>query len=69
MSEIAELLIAVATLITAVGAVWIGFRNSKHIRKVERLTNGMQTKLVDEVRKASFAAGQKSEKDKNGNQS
>jgi hypothetical protein len=64
VGEIAQLLTAIATLIVAVGGVVIGLRNSTHIKKVEAATNGMKNDLVDEVRKASFAAGEKSEKDK-----
>lgn len=63
----ALIITAVGTLLTAVmGAygVVISKRNSKHIKKVEAATNGMKDQLVEEVRKASFKAGEKSEKDK-----
>jgi hypothetical protein len=45
-------------------AVVVSEANSVHMLKVEAATNGMKTDLVNEVRKASFAAGAKSEKDK-----
>lgn len=35
-----------------------------HVEKVEKATNGMKTELVEEVRRASFAKGVKSETDK-----
>lgn len=34
------------------------------VEEVHKATNGMKHELVEEVRKASFAAGEKSEKDK-----
>lgn len=36
----------------------------EHVEKVEKATNGMKHELVEEVRKASFAKGVKSETDK-----
>lgn len=45
-------------------AVVASEKNSAHILKVEAATNGMKTELVNEVRKASFAAGEKAEKAK-----
>lgn len=64
-----------ATLITAIsGFVVLVRRNDDvkaevidvkaHVHKVEAATNGMKTELVNEVRKASFAQGVKSETDK-----
>lgn len=37
---------------------------SEKLNHVIQLTNGMKSELVDEVRKASFAQGEKSEKEK-----
>lgn len=63
-AEVAQILTALATFVASTGAVVVGIRNSAHIMKVEKATNGMKTELVNEVRQASFAAGEKSEKDK-----
>ena len=63
----AETLKGVALVITAVATLYnviVTKRNGEHIKRVEHATNGMKAELVDEVRKASFAAGEKSEKDK-----
>jgi hypothetical protein len=61
----------IITALAAVGSVWASLRNSArikqvatHVEKVEAATNGMKEQLVNEVRAASFAAGEKSEKDK-----
>lgn len=37
---------------------------SEQVEEVHKATNGMKAQLVDEVRKASFAAGEKSEQNK-----
>jgi len=67
LTAVALIITAVGTLLTAVGAFYgviVSKRNGEHIKKVEHATNGMKAELVDEVRKASFAAGEKSQKDK-----
>lgn len=58
---------AVGTLLTAVGTLYnivVAKRTHADVKRVEYLTNGMKAELVEEVRKASFAAGEKSEHDK-----
>lgn len=64
MSEAASLILAIATLISAVSGFIVSLHNSKKIDAVRHLTNGMKTELVDEVRRSSFAKGVKAEKDK-----
>jgi hypothetical protein len=70
----APTLTAIALVITAIGStisalatfynIAVSKQNAAHLQKVEAATNGMKTELVNEVRQASFAAGEKSEKEK-----
>lgn len=62
--ETAQVITALATLVAAVGALIVGLRNSRKIEEVHKSTNGKMEQLVTEVRAASFAAGEKAEKDK-----
>ena len=55
--EIAQILVALATLMTATGGVIIGIRNSREIKQVKEtgektheLTNSKMTQLINEVR-------------------
>jgi hypothetical protein len=76
LTAIALIITACGTVLTAATAfygVLVSKRNGEriqqvasHVEKVERATNGMKSELVSEVRQASFAAGEKSEKDKGG---
>jgi hypothetical protein len=61
----------IITALAAFGAFLNSLRNARsikevaiHVVKVEAATNGMKSELVNEVRSASFAAGEKSEKDR-----
>lgn len=52
------------TGMAALGAFLNSLRNSRKIEEVRLNTNGKMEELVTEVRAASFAAGQKDEKEK-----
>jgi autotransporter translocation and assembly factor TamB len=62
--EIAQLITSAATLIGVIVGGVVSLRNSTKIDEVHKSTNGKMDQLVTEVRAASFAAGQKDEKDK-----
>jgi hypothetical protein len=62
-TEVALIITALATLVSSVGALLIGLRNSRKIEEVHKSTNGKMDQLVTEVRNASFAKGQKDQKD------
>jgi len=55
--EIAQIIVAVATLVSSIGAIFIGLHNTVKIAAVERATNGIVTKLVDSTATASKAEG------------
>lgn len=55
-------------MILALGAAWLELRRRSNIvadkvEVVHKATNSMKDELVEEVRKASFAEGKKSEQD------
>jgi hypothetical protein len=59
-AEVALIVTATASLITSVGGiVGLFFK----MEAVQKSTDGMKNELVDEVRKASFAKGEKSATD------
>jgi hypothetical protein len=62
-TEVALIITSLATLVTAVGAVVIGVRNSGKISDVKRATDGMKDQLVAATQKSAFAEGQKQEVD------
>lgn len=57
MNDLAQIIVAVATLISSIGAVLIGWRNSQKIETVRVATDGLVTKLVDKTAEASKAVG------------
>ncbi len=57
IGEIAQLIASIATLITAVGAVVIGLRNSRKIEEVHVATNSMKDQLVASTALAANAQG------------
>jgi hypothetical protein len=62
VSELAELLTAIAALLGALVGVYgviVSRRNSRSILRVERATNGMQGQLIEAVRAEAHAAGAK----------
>jgi alpha-L-fucosidase len=73
-SELTELLKSLAALFTPLilaYSIWVSRKNGQKIDVVHELakqvqveTNGMKSELVEEVRRASFAKGVKSETDK-----
>lgn len=57
MGEVAQLITSLATLIAAIGALWIGLRNSNKIEGVRQATNGLTNKLVALTATSSKAEG------------
>lgn len=57
MTDLATLIFAIATLVTAVAGLVVSLRNSSKIEKVHELTNSRMTQLVDEVRSGAHGAG------------
>lgn len=62
--DVALVITSLATLVTALGSVVIGIRNSGKIAEVHRSTNGKMEELVRVVKAASFAEGEKAEFDR-----
>lgn len=62
--DVALVITSLATLVTAIGGVVIGIRNSSKIAEVHRSTNGKMEELVRVVKAASFAEGEKAEFDR-----
>jgi len=57
--EVAQVIIAVATLVTAAGGVIIGIINTRKIRDVHDSTNGKMQELLDVTRTSAEARGLK----------
>jgi hypothetical protein len=62
-AELAQLITAMATLVTAVSALVVGIRNSRKIEEVHKSTNGKMEELLNVTRDAAHAKGMKDEKD------
>lgn len=56
-AEIAQILIALATLVTAVGGVIIGVRNTREIKEVHKTTNSLAERTEGLARSAGMAEG------------
>jgi hypothetical protein len=56
-SEIAQIILSIATLVTACGGVAIGLRNSRRIEDVHKATNGMAAKLAEVTGEVKYAEG------------
>lgn len=54
---IAAIILALATLVTSVGGVIIGLRNSRKIAEVHTLTNSMATRAEALAKKTGLAEG------------
>lgn len=55
----------IGTIIGTFATVVMAYFSLKaKLAEIQKMTNGMKTELVNEVRKSSFAAGAKSETDK-----
>ncbi len=57
MRDLALLVSSFATLITAIGSLVIGIRNTRKIELVHKATNSMKDELVRSTAKASEAEG------------
>ncbi len=66
MGEAAQLLTALATLVTAIAGLIIGIRNTRKIEAVRHATNSLTDRLVETTKTEAHAAGVKEEKDRNG---
>ena len=55
--EIAQVIVSVATLVTAIGGVLIGLRNSRKINDVHDLTNGKMDKFLAVTKTSATAEG------------
>jgi hypothetical protein len=64
IDSLAVVITSVATLVTAVGGAIIGISNARKLTQVHESTNGKMEELLRVVREASFAAGQKDQKEK-----
>jgi hypothetical protein len=65
-AELAPLITSIATLLGVIINGFISARNGRKLSVVHNAVNGKMEELVKEVRKASFAEGEKAEKDKDG---
>lgn len=64
MNDIAQIIVALATLVTAVGGLVVSLRNGRNVARVaadvqtiEKATNSMKDQLVAATGKAAFAEG------------
>ncbi len=57
MSETAQIITSLATLVAAIGSLIIGWRNTRKIEQVHQATNGLTNRLVDLTATASKAEG------------
>ena len=62
--EIAQIILATATLVTAIGAVLLGWHNSNKIEQVHKATNSLTDRLVETTKTEAHAAGVKEQKDR-----
>lgn len=58
------LIAAIPPTLTSLGTLYATLRVKTKVEVVEKGLNGVQTKLVDATKKAAFAAGEKSEREK-----
>ncbi len=56
-AEIAQIVVAVATLVTALGGVIVGIRNTRRIEEVHRTTNSLATRTEALARSTGMAEG------------
>jgi hypothetical protein len=61
--EVAQIILASATFVTAAGAVLIGLLNTRRIAAVHDLTNSKMDKLLEVTRDAAEARGLKQGQD------
>ncbi len=57
MSEAAQLIVAVATLISSVAALVVGWRNTRKIKEVHDATNGLMKTMGDAREAKGFKEG------------
>lgn len=63
VTEAATLITALATLVTAIGGIWVSLRNMGKINRVHDAVNGQTGALVDLTARSSFAEGVEAERD------
>jgi len=56
-ADVAQIIVALATLVSSVGALLVGWRNSRKIEQVHRATNSMKDELVLSTALAARAEG------------
>lgn len=56
-SEIAQIIVSIATLLTAGVGAYVSLRNSRQLGVVRTATDGMKTELVELTAKSSKAEG------------
>lgn len=57
MSEVAQLITSIATLLAAIASIVMSYRNSLKIEQVHQATNGLTSRLVAVTADASKAEG------------
>ncbi len=65
-AEVAQIITSLATLVAAIGALLIGWRNAAKIEAVHIATNSLTDRLVNTTRTEAHAAGVKEQKDREG---
>ncbi len=56
-AEVAQIIVATATLVTAMGGVILGLRNSRKIEEVHKATNSLAAQAVASARAEGAAQG------------
>jgi S-ribosylhomocysteine lyase LuxS involved in autoinducer biosynthesis len=62
---LAQLLVAVSTLVGTLTGIYLSLRNHKGIAEIHHATNSMKDELVKEVRASSIAEGREQVKTEN----
>ncbi len=65
-AEVAQIITSLATLVAAIGALMISWRNAAKIEAVHIATNSLTDRLVNTTRTEAHAAGVKEQKDREG---
>lgn len=62
LAGIAQVLIALSTLVGVLGNLWMNRKIKEEVRQVKDSTNGMTTQLVETTAKAAKAEGKEEQK-------